>query len=142
MKLDSVTLHVMWRETDNRLDVYAARVREGVDVLAASDFARWLRFSGVLKILEAVEQPFPLLVKGKELSKKNEDLISDCGEWFGQHERANYQPHPGIPRTELERINATLADMQNQLQKLSPPTHGDTSAAGQPALTVIAGGAP
>jgi len=141
MQLDSVSLHVMWRETNNRLDVMAARVREGVDVLAASEFARWLQFSGVLKMLEGVEQPFPLPVRGRQLRKKADDLISDCGEWFSLHERSNYQPHPSIPRTELERINATLTELSAKVQKLSPPSHGETPNEGQPPLRVIVGGA-
>jgi len=140
MQLDSVTLHVMWRETNNRLDVMAARVREGVDVLAASEFTRWLQFSGVLKMLERVEQPFPLPVRGRELRKKADDLLCDCGEWFSLHEHSNTQPHPGIPRTDLERINATLANLQVQLAKLSPP-NVETSDAASASLRVIEGGA-
>jgi len=141
MQLDSVTLHVLWRETDNRLDVLAARVREGIDVLSASEFARWLQFSGLLKVLESVEQGFPLPVRGAELRRKAADLQMECGDWFRTHEHSNTQPHPQIPRTELERINATLAQVQEQLAQLSRPQL-DTSAAVSASLRVIEGGAP
>jgi len=141
MQVDSVALHIMWRETNNRLDVLAARVREGTDVMSASEFARWLQFSGLLKVLESVEQGMPLPVRGAELRRKAATLQEDCGEWFGKHEHSNVQPHPSIPRTELERITATLKDLQSQLSKLSPPTVETSDAVVTASLRVIEGGA-
>jgi hypothetical protein len=140
MHLDSVTLHVLWRETDTRLDVLAARVREGVDVLAASEFVRWLQFSGLLKVLEAVDQPFPLPVRGVELRRKAADLQMECGDWFRTHEHSNTQPHPQIPRTDLERINAQLAQLRETISELTRPPV-ETPAAVSASLRVIEGGA-
>lgn len=140
MHLDSVTLHVLWRETDNRLNVLAARVREGIDVLAASEFARWLQFSGLLKVLESVEQGFPLPVRGSDLRRKAADLQMECGDWFRTHEHSNTHPHPQIPRTDLERINAQLAQLQQQISQLSPSTVEPANAVSA-SLRVIEGGA-
>lgn len=137
LKLDKLTSHILWRETNNRVEELRARVREGVDVLPASEFARWLRFSGILQLLP--ENPQPLECYGAALSLAVEELVSECGRWFTQHERARIKPHAQIPRTELERINAQLAHLTVQLSKLSPPT-SDTANAGPPALQVIAGG--
>jgi len=137
VQLDKVNLHIIWRETDNRVEVLHSRVREGKDVLAASEFARWLQFSGVLKLL--VEQPFPLPCRAAELRNKVEKLVAACGEWFALHERSNIQPHPPSPSPELERINAQLASLTAAVSNLSPPS-SETAAAGSPALHVIAGG--
>jgi len=116
--LNNVDLHVLWRETDTRVDVLARRVREGVDVQAASEFCRWLRNSGVLGVLAHHERGMPLPVCGCELNRKVERLISACGEWFSLHERSNAQPHPQVPRSELETINAQLAQITKRLDSL------------------------
>lgn len=137
MKLDKLTSHILWRETHNLVEEYRAHVREGVDVDAASKFARWLRFSGILQMLP--ENPMPLECYGAALSLSVEELISECGHWFVHHERAKTKPHAQIPKTELEQINAQLAYLTVQLAKLSPPT-SNTAEAAQPALHVIAGG--
>src|ERR1039458_10533474 len=50
MRIEAHKLRLIWKETNTRLDVLAGRVREGVEVLAASDFARWLNFSGIIQI--------------------------------------------------------------------------------------------
>jgi len=137
VQIDKVRLHIIWRETDTRIDTLRARVREGVDVMAASEFARWLRFSDVLDLLQ--EQPFPLPCRAAELKAKVEELVAECGQWFANHDRANTKPHPLIPRTELERINLQLANLAEAVSKLSPP-NSETTDAAKPALHVIAGG--
>jgi len=137
VKLDKLNSHILWRETNQRVTELHARVREGIDVDAASEFARWLRFSGVLQLVG--EYPFPLESHGAGLSLAVEALVADCGLWYANHERSRVKPHAQIPKTELERINAQLAHLTVQLSKLSPPT-SNTADAAQPALHVIAGG--
>lgn len=134
---DPVDAHVLWRETDNRVEVLLARVREGIDVDAASEWARWLRFTPILQTLP--EQDFPLPCRAKALAVKVEALVELCGEWFNKHERARTKPHPAIPRTELEQINAqllALAKGQEELMRVVRPYVG----AGVPALSVLTGG--
>jgi len=137
MQIDKVNLHVIWRETNTRVDVLRARVREGVDVMAASEFARWLQFSGVLRLLR--EQPYPLPCRRAELTGKVEQLVAECGDWFANHERSNVQPHPQIPRTELERISAQLNGLTAAVAKLTP-SNVETASAVQASLRVIEGG--
>lgn len=137
--LDKLNLHIIWRETDTRVDVLAARVREGVDVEAASEFCRWLRFSGILKLLELARDNARLPCKGQQLSAKVDSLIYECGQWFANHERANKKPHPQVPRSELERITSQLQALTAEVAKLSPSTI-ETANAVQPALLVIEGG--
>lgn len=137
VQLDKVSLHVIWRETDNRVKVLRARVREGSDVMAASEFARWLQFSGILRLLR--EQDFPLPCRGELLRREVELLVVECGEWFANQERSNVKPHPQIPRTELERINAQLASLTAAVKNLTPP-NVETASVVNASLRVIEGG--
>jgi len=131
----------IFRETEMRLDTYSRRVREGVEVLPASDFARWLQFSGILELLEAHEMAVPLRVES--LRVKTTDLLFECGEWFRLHERSNTPRDPLVPRCELERITARLTQIEQAL-RLSPPLTENTASVAEPAdavLRVIRGGA-
>lgn len=89
MLSDLTTLWKIWSETDRRLDSLAQCVREGVQVEEASNFSRWLRFSGLLALLQPYEQEVPLPIRATELRRKCEDLIYECGEWYRLHERSN-----------------------------------------------------
>jgi len=117
--LTKVQAHVLWRETNTRLDVMAGRVREGVDVLAASEFARWLQFSGIPALLEPCESQGALPCRAGELKDKAERLIAACGEWFADHERSNFKPDPTVPRSQLESINEQLRNINATLGELS-----------------------
>lgn len=138
MDIDKVTLHWIWRETDNRIEELSGRVREGLDVQAASEFCRWLQCSRILKLL--VEQPFPLPCRPEELTRKVSKLLEACNEWFVNHERSNVKPHPQVTRTELQAINEKLAHMSRAIANLAPPTSGTASAV-EASLHVIEGGA-
>jgi len=137
--LDQVNLHILWRETSNRVEVLQGRVNEGLDVDAASEFARWLRFSGLLKILESAPDDPRLPCKGLFLSKQVETLVYDCGQWYANHERANRKPPAQVPRSELEKISSQLQTLAAAVAQLSPSTI-ETANAGAPVLLVIEGG--
>jgi len=66
----------------NRLDLYSKRVKEGREVQAAHDFAKYVMFSGLPKLLMEFPQVFPLSVDGHLLQQKAEDLFRDCAEFF------------------------------------------------------------
>jgi len=117
--ISKVQAHVLWRETNTRLDVLAGRVREGVDVQAASEFARWLFFSGVIQVLTPHEAGYPLPCRAQELKKKTDQLVSACGEWFADHERSNTKPEPTVPRSQLEAINEQLRNINAQLGEIT-----------------------
>jgi len=76
--IEAWQLHWMWRETNNRLDVLSRRVDEGRDVVAASEFVRWLGFSGVLRILELNPSIGVLRVDGGLLRFKADDILRRC----------------------------------------------------------------
>jgi hypothetical protein len=79
---DAATLYWIYKETKSRLETLSCRVSEGRDVLAASEFARWLSFSGIIKLLESNPQPEPLKVDGAFLRWNTEQLIQQCNERF------------------------------------------------------------
>jgi len=134
---DKVQLHVIWRETTNRLESLASAVFEGKCVEEASNFARWLQFSGVLKLLEQNPQPFPLPVNGNELRRKCEDLIQGCSDWTkgGKLPAPNYEP--GDMRAILSKLDA----LTQRVNELSPPSSETADAGRSPALHVVQGGA-
>lgn len=68
----------VYSESSSRIDVLSRRVQEGRDVLAASEFCRWLLFSGIIKLLEENPNPAPLKVDGAHLQWKCEELLQLC----------------------------------------------------------------
>lgn len=139
MHCDKVFLHVLWRETSTRVEVLQRRVNEGLDVDAASEFCRWLRFSGILKLLESAPDDERLPCKGSLLARQVATLIEGCGEWYASHERSNVKPPAQIPRSELEGIHAQLNQLRRELARLSPSTI-ETADPAQAGLRVIEGG--
>jgi hypothetical protein len=81
-EIDQVKLHRLWEESTRVVEWLSALVCECKAVDTASLFGRWLRFSGVLELLEANPQPWPLVVDGKRLRRSVDDLIFECGELY------------------------------------------------------------
>lgn len=129
MSLDRVDVHILYRETVMRLDVLRRRVRENNDVLAASEFCRWLRFSGVFKVFEVYPSGAPLEVSASTVRKLVEDLLQECGERM----RGGKPVLPGIELSELEMLNAKIDALTEHVARLSP------SSAVTPVLHVIDG---
>jgi hypothetical protein len=136
--IDNVQLHWIWRETINRVEVLSRRVAEGKDILAASEFARWLEFSGIVKLLEQNPNPAPLKVDGAFLRWKCSDLLERC--------TAVSKAKDGVVRldlSQLEDVNRKLDIIASHVAKLSPPLMDNTTKVGdaaEPALLVIQGG--
>jgi len=141
VSFDVTLLHRIYSECDRRIDTLTRRVREGVEVLAAADFVRWLQFSGFIELVEPFACEGLLPIRPVQLRSKCCDLVYECGEYFRTHEHANYLPDPTVPRCELERIAARLLQIEKHLSNL-PPVASDTDEVGalSPALRVIPGG--
>ena len=137
MQADSMKLWKIWSETDRRLDSLTRCVREGVQVDEASNFARWLRFSGLLTLLQPYEQEVPLPIRAAELRRKCEDLIYECGEWYRAHERSNKPRDAYISQSKLEAIEDDLRAIKEALRLPSMAT-ADAVNTG---LRVLPGGA-
>lgn len=121
MQCDLVTFHRIWAETDRRLDSLLAQVREGVGVDEASNFSRWLFFSGILNLLIPHEQETPLPVRAIELKRKCNTLTDACGEWYSIHEHSNKPRDAYVSQSKLDSIEKQLISMNSKLVALSLP---------------------
>jgi len=133
--LDSVQLHWMWRETSNRLDVYARRVSEGKGLDSALEFVNFLQTSGLIKFFEASAQPAPLKVDGSFLRWRCRELQRAIQD---RYRTKDAQPH--VETSELEAISRKLDVIAAGIATLAPPRTATTDA-GTPALIVLRGGA-
>lgn len=138
MPFDMLTLWKIWSETDRRLDSLAASVREGSQVDEASNFARWLRFSGILKLLEPFEQDVPLPIRSRQLASKCEALVSACGEWYALHERSNKPRDCYVSRSALTSIENDLRIIKEALRLPLTATQEAVDSA-EAALRVLPG---
>lgn len=82
MNSDAVQLHWIWRETVNKVAVFERRVQEGKDVMAASEFARFIKCCGLIGLLKANDRVEPLKVDGALLEWKLDELLRLCNERF------------------------------------------------------------
>jgi hypothetical protein len=68
------------QETARRMDTLAARVVEGKFILEASEFVRWLRFSGIVGLCQANQAAGELPIDGAGLAVKCRELHEACNE--------------------------------------------------------------
>jgi hypothetical protein len=71
-------------------------VREGKNVMLASQYARWVEFSGLVRLLELVD-------RGANLGKKLNDLLFECGEMF-----KDGKADPKYAASDIAEINRKL----------------------------------
>ena len=135
LHFDLAQLHWLWNETRLRLKQLATRADEGVDIQPAMDFARWVQFSGLIKLFKDNPQNEPLKVDGELIDKLVRDLVMDCGDYLKLNT-------PGFVRvSQVEEVNRKLDLIAAQLGKLSPSvTETALAEATPPALQVIQGG--
>jgi hypothetical protein len=127
----------IYRETQFFVERLARSVHEGRGVEAASNFTRWLRFSGLLGVFDKFTVPGSSgVVNGEEMRKLVDDVVAACGQIF----RGGKQPVNPSQST-IDQINAKVDFILSQMAKpTSSPTSG-TARAGEPALFVTAGDA-
>jgi len=94
--------HWAFNETMRQLDTLTKRVNECKDIQHASEFARWLRMSGLLAMFEDNPQTEPLLVDGAKMRRACEDLLQLCAE---QWKRGSVGK---VEVSELELLNRKL----------------------------------
>jgi hypothetical protein len=121
VNLEAHTLAWTWKETVNRLDSYARDVREAKNVMEASNFARWLLFSGLIGIFEMNPSSTPhLIVDADAVTKKVKDLLYECGELF-----RGGKADPKYAASDIAEINRKL-DTLLERQTAEAVTHYDT----------------
>ena len=104
MNVQPHQLPLLYKETVNFLDRLAGEVRENKNVMLASQFARWLNFSGLIQILnQNPSTKLHLEVDGAVLQRKVNDLNYECGELFrgGKHD-------PKYAASDIAEINRKL----------------------------------
>jgi len=145
--LNPVQAHRLWSETDRRVDSLLKQVAEGRGVDEASNFARWIEFSGILQLLKDCSVELPLRVDGHGLHQKITSLNNACGEWYSLHERSFKPRDSYIPQSKLESIEARLKAIEDNLSRMdnkfcSPPSMdtAEMGASSVPVLHVIRGG--
>jgi hypothetical protein len=114
LSVEPHTFHVMWSHTMLALRVYQNRVNDGKDLEAASDFARWLRQIGLVRLFEAHPQPEPLPVDGVAMDAAVSALLDGCAEHWKR----------GTPRivdaSEIEKLNYKVDVLANALREFLP----------------------
>ena len=111
IKLEGAQIYTIWRETNRTLDNYAALVRENKCLDEASNFARWLRFSGILRMIIDNPQPQPLATDGVGLATKAARLVAAIGEAYSKWGRAV----PKYQQSDIDEIRGQLASIQSKL---------------------------
>jgi len=108
------------------------RVRENKDVMAALDFARYVTWSGIIKVLDANASESPLVVDGALIRWKCEELTRMCQERF-----RTGQSSPHVEQSELEAINRKLDLIAGHVAQFVPAV---PTLKVEPCFQVIAGG--
>jgi len=136
MQLEPHKVYWLCNETVQRLVTLHKRVCEGKFVDEASEYARWLRFSGVLPIFDAFPSPPPLEVSRAKVEKLIGDVLWECEQFWKKNPRG-----PWVSLSELEAINQKLDTIAGQLSRLSLASQKvETPCVVEPALRVIEGG--
>jgi len=128
---DKVQLHWLYKETINRLDLLARRVSEGKCLDESLEFANYVEWSGIVRMMEQNAEPEPLKIDGAFLRWKCDELKHAV--------RQRYQSKDGkykIEKSELEAISHKLDLIAGYVSKL-PAVAGQPTL---PQLRVIEGG--
>jgi hypothetical protein len=119
MNIELHELHWIWNETVTRLDSFARDVREAKHVMEASNFARWLNFSGLVRVFnDNPSTQLHLEVDGALVQRKINDLLFECGELF-----RGGKADPKYAASDIAEINRKLDFLMEQLvTKQQSPT--------------------
>jgi hypothetical protein len=111
----------LWQETVRRLETLQSRAREGKCVDEASEFARWLRMSGLHYVFDKASWA--------TIEKLIVDVLWDCESFYKKHPQG-----PWVKLSELEAVNQKLDRIAGRLAQISVPTTGEAGL--NPALSV------
>jgi hypothetical protein len=115
--VDGVQAYKLWRETDGMLSQYVKRAREGKDLYAALDFARYVLWSGVIDLVNQNAHLSPVKIDAAHLQWKAKDLQSTVQDVFSKN-----KCHPEVELAELEKINHKLDLIAGVIAKgVTPP---------------------
>jgi len=112
---NAIQLHLVWRATLTRLDTLTQRVRERQDVLAASEFARFVRHNGLLKLFSLNPAKDPLPVNAGQVDKACGELLSLCEDVWKNRDVAV------ATETNLAALNRKLDILAAHVSQFVPP---------------------
>jgi len=115
---ETVWVARVYSETSNRIEVLSRRVQEGRGVMEASEFCRWLLFSGIIQVLEQTPNPGPLKVDGAHLRWKVEELLSVCNSRL----RSGPDGQPCLTAGYLQSLHDKVDLVAGYLSRLSVST--------------------
>lgn len=98
----------------NKLSSYSKRVSEARDVTAASEFVRWLNFSGLLEFFKANPQGEPFKVDGAFMQWTVDQLLEQCNERF-----RTGNADPNFKASEWQSMHEKIDKMAGYLSRLS-----------------------
>jgi len=75
---DKTNLHVLWRQTSQVLERHRKLVAEGKGVESAQQFAHYVIWSGIPKLLSQYQCEAPLKIDGPGLLRGAETLLEEC----------------------------------------------------------------
>jgi hypothetical protein len=116
IETDIAALARIQSETNHRLDIFARRFNEGRDVMAASEYTRWLLGSGILTLLESNANGCtgPLKIDGSFLRWKACQLLDACNDRFRTGDEK-----PTFDNQEYQSLHEKLDCMASYLSRLS-----------------------
>lgn len=109
-------IHWMWKETKNRLETLKERADEGRDINSAVEFARYILWSGLIKIFEECPGSGPLRVDAALIRKQATELEQVCTE----HYRTRGS-EPGIKVSELRSLHEKMDLLAGYVARLGLP---------------------
>lgn len=135
---DAVILHVIYRETMRNIETYSARVAENRDIQAAADFARYVLWSGIPKLLKAYARQGHLKADGHLMVTQAEALLEACQDRWRMNDTS-----PRLAQTQVQAISEKLDTIAGFLARMSPggePSH--TLPVGMPVPQGASGASP
>jgi hypothetical protein len=124
----------VYLETVRRLECYRRRVREGVDVDNCLDFARFVIWSNIPKLMAANPPENPRLRElfpydGADMLRMAKALESECQDYFQGRTRDSDGTAKGANKSDLEDIGRKLETISVRLSAL------ESLAASEPVKT-------
>ena len=112
LRFEPHRLHVLYCQTQQKLQTYWNRVQECKDVQQASEFARWLETSGIVRLLTDNPQGEPLPVDGAAVHRKIQDLLFLCSEkWKGGAVKV-------VELSEVEKLSQKIDSLADTVDRL------------------------
>ena len=112
--MNAVNTYRLYNETKNRLETLSRRVSEGRDMVAASEFARWVFFSGIIQLCKENAVDGALKVDGALLEWTVNELVQKCNERHRTNSSA-----PTVTEAELKSVHEKLDTIAGYLSRLS-----------------------